>query len=136
VGAFPGGALAGPAVRAEVLPDQRLDLVVRDRWHAGVGRAGAVRHRVDDQGQGATGLEQVVDGLGGCLFVGPVEGLAEGDQLVWSWCDAGQVLGQALDPADVRYGPVGGGAAAFGEHGGVRVQAGGLGEQVSEADGQ
>jgi hypothetical protein len=91
---------------------------------------------VDDECQRTAGLQHVVDGLGYSLLVGPVEGLAESHQLVRSWRDRGQVLGQALDPPDVHDSVLLGCAAALHKLPGVRVQADRLLEQMSEADGQ
>jgi len=65
-----------------------------------------------------------------------VEGLAEGHQPVRPRRGRGQVLGQALDPPDVRDLSFPGGATALRKHAGVRVQAHRLREQVSEADGK
>ena len=60
------------------------------------------------------------------------------DRPVWlpglvAW-DSGQVLGQALDPPDVRDFLFPGRATALREHVGIRVQADRLREQMSEAD--
>ena len=109
---------------------------MRDRRHPGVWWPGAPRHRVDDQGQRATRFEQVVDGLGHPLLVGPVEGLTEGDQPVRTRRDRGQVLSQAPDPPNVRDAAFVSGAGALGQHAGVRVQADHRPEQVSQADGE
>jgi hypothetical protein len=136
VSSFRGGALAGAPGRSEILLHQRPDLVVRDRRHARVCRPGPPRHRVDDECQRTAGLQHVVDRLGHLLLVGPVEGLAEGHQPVWSWRGRRQVLGQALNPPDVHDSFFLGCATALRKHAGVRVQTHRLREQVSEADSQ
>jgi hypothetical protein len=70
------------------------------------------------------------------LLVGPAEGLAEGHQLVWPWRDRGQVLGQALNPPDVRDPLLLGDTAALRKHVGVGVQADRPLKQMSEAGGK
>src|SRR6266498_5038342 len=56
---------------------------------------------VGDQGQWAARFEHVIDRFGDPLTVGPVEGLAKGDQPEPSETERGDVLGQGLHPADV-----------------------------------
>src|SRR6266581_9246523 len=84
-----GGALTGTPGRAEIFLHQRLDLIMRDRRHPGVWWPGPPRHRVADECQRTAWLQHVADRLGHLLLVGPVEGLAEGHQPVWSWRDRG-----------------------------------------------
>jgi hypothetical protein len=65
-----------------------------------------------------------------------MERLTERHQPVRPWCDCGQVLGQTLDPADVHDCLLRGHAGPLRQHGGIRVQADHLLEQMSKADGQ
>jgi hypothetical protein len=89
---------------------------------------------VDDQRQRAAGLEQVVHRFGDVGLVGPVEGLAEGDEAVRTGRSAGEILGSSLDPADVRKAQLVRGASAFGEHRRVGIEAYDVLEEMCEPD--
>ena len=89
---------------------------------------------MDDQCQRTPGLQHVVDGLRHQAFVGPVERLAECHQPGRPGRDRGQILGQTLDPPDVRDCLFLGRPAALRKHAGIWVQTGRLLEQVSKAD--
>jgi hypothetical protein len=93
---------------------------------------GAAGHGVHDQSQSAARLQHVVDGLGHALFVGPVEGLAEGDEPVRARRGLGELLGEGADPRDVSHVGFQSGRASFGQHVRIRVQANDVGEESTQ----
>ena len=77
---------------------------------------------VRDQGQWAARFEHVIDRFGDPLTVGPVEGLAKGDQPEPSETERGDVLGQGLHPADVADTGISGAPCALSQHLSIRVE--------------
>jgi hypothetical protein len=69
-------------------------------------------------------------------FVCPVKRLAERNHAVRARCRPREILGEGLDPADVRDASLAGGSATFGEHCRIGVEADRVLEQVGESDGE
>ena len=127
-------ALADPRRRAEVLRDQRPDLSARDGRRPGARRLESALDRVHDQSQGTTGLEHVVHHLGDAGLVRPVEGLAERHQPKGARCGRRKLLGQRLDPVDVRDAPFVGEATSLGEHCRIGIETDRFLEEVGEPE--